>query len=65
VQVLEVDSERQRISLSLKALKDQPTGDRGGDEPDEDLTPLQRIEPSELKGGTGDGGSLFGNPDDF
>ena len=65
VQVLEVDPERQRISLSLKALKDRPAGNGGGDEPDEDLTPVERVERSELKGGTGDGGNLFGNPDDF
>ena len=65
VQVLEVDSERQRISLSLKALKDRQAADGRGEEPDEDLAPIERIERSELKGGTGDGRDLFGNPDDF
>lgn len=66
-QVLEVNPERQRISLSLKALKEKP------EEPkDEDLAPSKgqtydrkRKEP--LRGGTGGsgGGGLFGNPTDF
>jgi len=65
VQVLDVNPDQQRISLSLKALKDQPNADGAGDESDEDLPPVDRIERSALKGGTGDGGDLFGNPDDF
>jgi predicted RNA-binding protein with RPS1 domain len=66
-QVLEVDPDRQRISLSLKALKEKP------EEPkDEDLSPgkgqaydRKRKEP--LRGGTGatGAGGLFGNPSDF
>jgi predicted RNA-binding protein with RPS1 domain len=66
-QVLEVVPDRQRISLSLKALKEKP------EEPkDEDLSPgkgqaydRKRKEP--LRGGTGSvgGGGLFGNPGDF
>lgn len=65
-QVLEVDPERQRISLSVKALKVKPEAPK-----DEDLAPSKgqayvskRKEP--LKGGTGSGGGgLFGNPGDF
>lgn len=64
--VLEVEPERQRISLSLKALKEKPEQPK-----DEDLAPSKgqayvskRKEP--LKGGTGNtGGGLFGNPGDF
>lgn len=66
-QVLEVDPERQRISLSLKALKAKP------EEPkDEDLSPskgqtYERKRKEPLRGGTGgsQGGGLFGNPVDF
>jgi small subunit ribosomal protein S1 len=66
-QVLEVLPDRQRISLSLKALKQKPEKPK-----DEDLSPSQgqqyerkRKEP--LRGGTkGDGGGgLFGNPGDY
>ncbi len=66
-QVLEVEPERQRISLSLKALKAKPEQPK-----DEDLAPgkgqayvSKRKEP--LKGGTGGtgGGGLFGNPTNF
>lgn len=67
--VLEVDPDRRRISLSLKALTDAP-------EPvtksDEDLAPsagqkFERKRKTPLKGGTGGsvGGGLFGNPSDF
>ena len=65
VKVLEVDTDRQRISLSLKALQERPAADAAGDVPDEDLPPVDRIERSSLKGGTGDGGNLFGDPGDF
>jgi predicted RNA-binding protein with RPS1 domain len=68
VQVLEVLPDRQRISLSLKALKQKPEKPK-----DEDLAPSQgqpayerkRKEP--LRGGTtGEGGrGLFGNPNDY
>ncbi len=66
-QVLEVNPERQRISLSLKALKAKP------EEPkDEDLSPgkgqsYERKRKEPLRGGTGGngGGGLFGNPTDF
>jgi small subunit ribosomal protein S1 len=67
LQVLEVLSDRQRISLSLKALKQKPEKPK-----DEDMAPSQgqqyerkRKEP--LRGGTSKegGGGLFGNPGDF
>lgn len=66
-QVLEVLPDRQRISLSVKALKEKPEAPK-----DEDLAPgkgqaydRKRKEP--LRGGTGggQGGGLFGNPVDF
>lgn len=67
MQVLEVLADRQRISLSLKALKQKPEKPK-----DEDMAPSQgqnyerkRKEP--LRGGTSreGGGGLFGNPGDF
>lgn len=67
MQVLEVLADRQRISLSLKALKQKPEKPK-----DEDMAPSQgqqyerkRKEP--LRGGTSKdgGGGLFGNPGDF
>lgn len=67
LQVLEVLPDRQRISLSLKALKQKPEKPK-----DEDMSPSQgqsyerkRKEP--LRGGTSreGGGGLFGNPGDF
>jgi ribosomal protein S1 len=71
-QVLEVDPERKRIALSLKALVAKP-------EPksDEDLAPsagvpFERKRKGSLKGGTSSigetgssGGGLFGNPKDW
>ncbi len=67
MQVLEVLPDRQRISLSMKALKQKPEKPK-----DEDMAPSQgqqyerkRKEP--LRGGTSreGGGGLFGNPGDF
>ncbi|HUG18464.1 MAG TPA: S1 RNA-binding domain-containing protein, partial [Planctomycetaceae bacterium] len=67
VQVLSVDPDSRRMSLSLKAMTDAPEPVR-----DEDLAPsageeFQRKRKGPLKGGTGgEGGSgLFGNPDQF
>lgn len=67
-QVLEVDTDRNRISLSLKALKEKPDSMKD----DEDLAPgggeaFKRKRKGPLKGGTGStgGGGLFGNPNDF
>jgi predicted RNA-binding protein with RPS1 domain len=66
-QVLEVAPDRQRISLSLKALKQKPEKPK-----DEDLSPgkgeaYERKRKEPLRGGTtlGSGGGLFGNPGDF
>ena len=66
-QVLEVARDRQRISLSLKALKQKPEKPK-----DEDLAPgkgevYERKRKEPLRGGKtmGSGGGLFGNPGDF
>jgi predicted RNA-binding protein with RPS1 domain len=70
VQILEVDPERQRISLSLKALKPKPEVE--APKKDEDLSPsggqaYERKRREPLRGGTGGKtpGGLFGNPTDF
>jgi small subunit ribosomal protein S1 len=68
--VLDVDPQKKRISLSVKALKEkppelQPKSDAdlapGGDQP------YERKRKGPLRGGTGptNKGGLFGNPDDF
>ena len=71
IEVLEVAPDRQRISLSLKALKAKP---EAPEKPkDEDLAPgkgqaYERKRKEPLRGGTGGnglGGGLFGNPTDF
>ncbi|HEY0984057.1 S1 RNA-binding domain-containing protein [Schlesneria sp.] len=66
-QVLEVAPDRQRISLSLKALKQKPEKPK-----DEDLAPgkgepYERKRKEPLRGGKamGSSGGLFGNPGDF
>jgi small subunit ribosomal protein S1 len=66
--VLEVDADRKRISLSLKALLEKPPEEKS----DEELAPsggegYQRKRKTPLRGGTGSsgGGGLFGNPGDF
>lgn len=65
--VLEVVPDRQRISLSMKALKQKPEKPK-----DEDLAPgkgevYERKRKEPLRGGTtaSSGGGLFGNPGDF
>lgn len=65
VQVLEVATDRQRISLSLKALREKPEVAKPA-EPEAPPPPVRkRTEP--LRGGkTSDsGGGLFGNPKDY
>ena len=66
-QVLEVAPDRQRISLSMKALKQKPEKPK-----DEDMAPgkgeaYERKRKEPLRGGTATGGGmgLFGNPGDF
>lgn len=68
VKVLSVDAEKQRISLSLKALQDRPTKPGQEKKEDEDLGPSPdapkppRKSNQPLKGGTGrpSGGEKFG-----
>lgn len=66
--VLEVDSNRKRIGLSLKQTQDRPEAAKPErhDEPQEPA-PAPRPQAKNLKGGTGTSGSggLFGNPSDF
>ena len=65
VQVLEVATDRQRISLSLKALKEKPEAPKSA-EPEPPPPPVRkRTEP--LRGGktAEPGGGLFGNPRDY
>jgi len=65
VQVLEVDLERKRISLSLKALTAKPEEPKPDEGPPAE--PYRRKRKGPLKGGTSSlsGGGLFGNPGDF
>ncbi len=64
-QVLELDPERKRISLSLKALQAKPEAPKPVEEPA--VEPYQRKRKGPLRGGTGSSGpgGLFGNPTDF
>ena len=64
-QVLELDIERKRLSLSLKALIARPEEKKAAEEPPPEQPQHRRKGP--LKGGTGSGapGGLFGNPSDF
>ncbi|GAB4155452.1 MAG: hypothetical protein Tsb009_32240 [Planctomycetaceae bacterium] len=67
--VVNVDPDKRRISLSIKALKVKPEGDKP--KKDEDLAPgggaaYERKRKGPLKGGMGEStGALFGNPDDY
>ncbi len=64
-QVLEIDPERKRISLSLKALQAKPEEPKPVEEPPAEA--FQRKRKGPLRGGTGSGtpGGLFGNPSDY
>ncbi|MEZ6130630.1 MAG: S1 RNA-binding domain-containing protein [Planctomycetaceae bacterium] len=68
--VLEVDSKRKRVSLSLKALEQKPEAMRkteAAEAEEEEARPVRRPS-ADLRGGTGgnSGNSgLFGNPSDF
>jgi small subunit ribosomal protein S1 len=70
-QVVEVDSKRKRVSLSLKALEKRPEPPQSerSHAPEPEAPPEPRRPRNEnLRGGTGSAGSgrgMFGNPSDF
>jgi small subunit ribosomal protein S1 len=66
-QVLEVDAERKRVSLSLKALIARPEEKKVEEQPAAPEPPIQRKRKGPLKGGTGSSArtGLFGNPSDY
>jgi small subunit ribosomal protein S1 len=66
-QILDLDVERKRIGLSLKALIARPEEKRVEAEPETPEPPAQRKRKGPLKGGTGAGAprGLFGNPSDY
>jgi small subunit ribosomal protein S1 len=67
--VLEVDPDRKRIGLSLKALLPRPVDKSRPAVEDRPVEPYHRQRSGPLKGGTSDAvskpGGLFGNPNDF
>jgi small subunit ribosomal protein S1/4-hydroxy-3-methylbut-2-en-1-yl diphosphate reductase len=67
--VLEVDPDRKRIGLSLKALLPRPADKSRPAADEKPVEPYQRQRSGPLKGGTSDAvskpGGLFGNPGDF
>jgi len=67
MQVLEVVPDRQRISLSLKAMKAKPEKPKDEDMSPSQGQPYERKRKEPLRGGTSreGGGGLFGNPGDF
>ncbi|MBM4076537.1 MAG: hypothetical protein FJ267_12980 [Planctomycetes bacterium] len=69
VQVLEVIPDRQRISLSLKALKEKPEPAKTEEPEPQTPPPAQRKRKEPLRGGNKSSesskGGLFGNPDDY
>jgi predicted RNA-binding protein with RPS1 domain len=69
-QVVEVDTKRKRVSLSLKALEKRPEPPRSerNEEPEQPAqAEAKRQRNPNLRGGTGSssGRGLFGNPNDF
>ncbi len=66
-QVLDLDVERKRIGLSLKALIARPEEKKVESEPETPEPAIQRKRKGPLKGGTGAGAprGLFGNPSDY
>ena len=64
-QVLELDAERKRVSLSLKALQSKPEEPKPI--PETPSRPISGSARDRCSGGTGSGapGGLFGNPSDF
>ncbi len=67
VQVLEVESARKRVSLSTKALKENPDANRASESAPPPVEAYERKRRGDLKGGTGRSGQsgMFGNPGDF
>ncbi len=68
VKVLEVNKNKKRISLSLKALIEKPQmAEKPVETEPASPAPAPRRSPANLKGGTssGSGRGLFGNPGDF
>lgn len=67
-QILEVDTLKKKISLSVKALEAKPESAKK-DEVDDAPAPVRRKRTEPLRGGTGSpepkSGGLFGNPTDF
>ena len=66
VQVLEVESARKRVSLSAKALKENPDA-KAADAAPAPVEAYERKRRGDLKGGTGRSGQsgMFGNPGDY
>jgi small subunit ribosomal protein S1 len=66
-QVLDIDIERKRIGLSLKALIARPEEKKVEEQAAAPEPPAQRKRKGPLKGGTGSGvpRGLFGNPSDY
>ncbi len=68
-QVVEVDTKRKRVSLSLKALEKRPEPPKSERQEEPEPTPVEPRKPrnTNLRGGTGrtSGSGMFGNPSDF
>ena len=70
-QVVEVDTKRKRVSLSVKALEkrpEPPCSEKTAEEPESAPEEPRRPRNTNLRGGTGTSGGgrgLFGNPSDF
>lgn len=68
-QVVEVDTKRKRVSLSLKALEKRPESAKPEREEEPEPAPSEPRRPrnTNLRGGTGSssGRGMFGNPSDF
>lgn len=63
VKVLNVDVDKKRIALSIKALQAKPESAKAY-EPEPELSPYERKRRGPLKGGgTGSGGLMFGRPE--
>jgi small subunit ribosomal protein S1 len=68
-QVVEVDTKRKRVSLSLKALEKRPEPPKSERPEEPEPAPVEPRKPrnTNLRGGTGSssGRGMFGNPSDF